>query len=175
MQLPYIANVVASADLGTKINIEKLKEKLHVIKYNPKKFAAGILKINNPIKATFLIWNTGKIICLGTKNLNECEKIIKYIIERIKNSGFSEVNYSGYKIQNIVSTFDSGNRINLGEFSIKYRRECFYEPEYFCGLHFKVHPRITVLIFYTGKIIITGAKDLKERDFMYKKLKRYLL
>ena len=162
MQQPFIANIVVTSNLGIKLNLDKLKETLTEIKYNPKKFGGAILKINDPIRSTFLLWNSGKVVCLGTKNLEDCEKAIKILIDKLNNIGFVCVEYSGFDIQNIVTSFNSGFLIDLGEFSLKYRKESFYNPEIFCGLHFKIHPRIIVLIFYTGKIVITGCKDMGE-------------
>ena len=71
---PIIANIVATSDLGTKLNLNILAEKIPEIIYNPKKFNAAILKIKEPVKATFLIWSSGKIVCLGTKKKEDCEK-----------------------------------------------------------------------------------------------------
>ena len=106
---------------------------------------------------------------------NNFKKLLdKNLIDKLNNIGFVCVQYSGFNIQNIVTSFNSGFLIDLGEFSLKYRKESFYNPEIFCGLHFKIHPRIIVLIFYTGKIVITGCKNMDECDFMFRKLKRYL-
>ena len=81
---PIIANIVATSDLKIRLNLNFLLEKIPEIVYNPKKFNAGILKIKEPIKTTFLIWGTGKIVCLGTKTKENCEKVLKEFVEKIK-------------------------------------------------------------------------------------------
>ena len=64
MELPKISNIVSTADFGNNIDLDLLKNNLENVKYNPRKFKAAIFRINEP-KCTFLLWRTGKIVCLG--------------------------------------------------------------------------------------------------------------
>ena len=72
------------------------------------------------------------------------------------------VNLSEFKIQNIVASTDVGFSIILE--SLKEQQKalsrCHYEPEIFPGLIFKMEgPKIVLLIFTSGKIVLAGAKD----------------
>ena len=169
-----IANIVITSDLGIKINLKILAEKIPEIKYNPRKFCACILKIKEPVKFTTLIWGSGKIVCLGLKNFKDCESALNAVIARIQDVGF-DGKYSGFAVQNIVASFNWGKRINLTKVYGMYPKLSFFEPEIFPGLKFKIHERITVMVFQTGKMMITGAKDMDEIEFIVRKIKRYFV
>ena len=65
------------------------------------------------------------------------------------------------KIQNVVATVDLRCKIKLNQAaSIMPAREVRYIPEQFPGVIVKIKkPRVTILIFSTGKLVITGAKS----------------
>lgn len=74
----------------------------------------------------------------------------------------SGVRLSSFKIQNIVASNDVGFSIkleSLKEYHEKFSR-CHYEPELFPGLIYKMEvPRVVLLIFTSGKIVLAGAKS----------------
>jgi transcription initiation factor TFIID TATA-box-binding protein len=172
MQKPIVVNIIALANLGTEIKLNSLTITECQFKYNPRKFNAAVIKCASPIKATALLWESGKMICLGTKNLINCENAIKIFIEIIQGSGCPGASYSGHTVENIVSTFKFGHEIELNEF--RKNRRAFYEPEIFCGLNFKRGKSMTALIFWTGKVVITGTKNNSEIDEMYHYILPYL-
>lgn len=50
--------------------------------------------------------------------------------------------------------------IDLEKISEQHIDYCSYEPEVFPGLIYRLmEPKLVILIFVSGKIIITGAKD----------------
>ncbi len=59
---PTIQNIVATANLGITLDVRKLID----AKYN-ETMNIAIIKIDKP-KSTALIFKTGKMVCLGTKN-----------------------------------------------------------------------------------------------------------
>ena len=55
-------------------------------------------------------------------------------------------------------------------------RFCSYEPELFPGLVYRMYnPKIVLLIFVSGRIIITGAKAKGDMDAALEKLHPILL
>lgn len=65
-----------------------------------------------------------------------------------------------FKIQNVVGTVDVGFPIRLE--GVVYAHPTFssYEPELFPGLIYRLaQPRVVFLIFVSGKVVITGAKN----------------
>lgn len=68
-----------------------------------------------------------------------------------------------FKVKNIVCVADLGSRINLNAAAIELGLEFTeYEPEQFPGLIYRPESYIgTVLLFASGKAIITGAVELE--------------
>ena len=53
---------------------------------------------------------------------------------------------------------------------------CQYEPEVFPGLVYRmVSPKVTLLIFSTWKVVLTGAKDEDSLNHAYKNIYKILL
>jgi transcription initiation factor TFIID TATA-box-binding protein len=64
------------------------------------------------------------------------------------------------KIQNVTSA-DLGSGINLNKIAVGFNLERIeYEPEQFPGLVYRLEsPKVVVLLFGSGKLIITGGKE----------------
>ena len=64
------------------------------------------------------------------------------------------------EVSNIVATVDLGNPIQLEHLAIQLGLEAVeYEPEQFPALVYR-HPEAVVLVFSSGKLVITGLTDL---------------
>ena len=66
-----IVNLVAQVMLKGKINVEACAEDLKGIIYEPTMFPGAIYRITEPVKAAFLLFKSGKVICGGAKNEEE--------------------------------------------------------------------------------------------------------
>jgi transcription initiation factor TFIID TATA-box-binding protein len=67
------------------------------------------------------------------------------------------------KIQNVVASVNLKNKIRLEEVASKLPAETQvnYIPEQFPGLVIKIKdPKITCLVFRSGKMVVTGAKNI---------------
>lgn len=74
-----IQNIVASADLNTKINLRKISIENTEIEYEPEQFPAAIWRMPNNVTA--LLFQSGKVICAGSKNTED----IVSAVEMLKN------------------------------------------------------------------------------------------
>ena len=82
------------------------------------------------------------------------------------------VNMTNFKIQNIVASCDVGFSIKLEALKVTQEKfsRCHYEPELFPGLIYKMEkPKVVLLIFTSGKIVLAGAKS---REQIYEAHKR---
>jgi transcription initiation factor TFIID TATA-box-binding protein len=76
----------------------------------------------------------------------------------------------------MVCSYNLNRYINLNKLTVTLNMEHVeYEPEQFPGLVFRIQdPKIVVLIFSSGKIILTGGKTLEDvkkgLDVLEKKL-----
>ena len=65
-----------------------------------------------------------------------------------------------FKIQNIIGTTDVGFPIRLEGVVLKHAKFASYEPELFPGLIYRMlEPKTVLLIFVSGKVVITGARS----------------
>jgi transcription initiation factor TFIID TATA-box-binding protein len=80
---PYveIENMVASADLGSRIGLEDAAYALEGTFYDPEQFPGLIYKIDDP-KATFIIFSTGKVVCTGARK----KKDVVIALHKLKKS-----------------------------------------------------------------------------------------
>jgi transcription initiation factor TFIID TATA-box-binding protein len=155
-------NVVVSASIHRDLPLEKLATKLDDVDYNPEQFPGLILKMEEPVKASSLLFSSGKIICTGTKSINEARKAIDAIIVKLGKIGLKVKGKPEIEVQNMVASGAVGGKLNLNEIVFKFENT-EYEPEQFPGLVFKLpDSHITFLLFGTGKVVITGAKSEKE-------------
>nr|AED87006.1 tata box binding protein [Sterkiella histriomuscorum] len=174
---PILQNIVSTANLGMKLDLRKIALNCRNAEYNPRRFAAVIMRIREP-KTTALIFSSGKMVRTGAKSEEFSRDAAKKYSKAIKKVGFEDVNMQDFKIQNIVGSCDVGFPISLESLSSAHDKFSQYEPEIFPGLIYRMAtPKIVLLIFASGKIVLTGAKnknDIKEAyENIYPVLKKY--
>ena len=117
-------------------------------------------RVTNP-KAAFLIFTSGKVVCTGAKNVEDVVTVIHNVAKKIGSLGVEVVEDPQITIQNIVASADLGTKLNLNAIAIGLGFENIeYEPEQFPGLVYRINsPKIVVLIFSSGKLVVTGGKS----------------
>jgi len=151
-----IVNVVASGSLNTKIKLKELDEILgKSFEFDPEKYHCGYLKLGN---RKISIFESGKYIMIGLKDLEELDFLYKKMKEMLPNN----INLSEAKqpsISNIVIQDEIERCLDLNKLSIYLGLEnVVYEPEEFPGLTFK--NEISFNIYSSGKILAFG-KDIE--------------
>ena len=157
---PKLQNIVSTANLKCHLDLRQIALKAKNAEYNPKRFAAVIMRIKEP-KTTALIFSSGKMVCTGARSEEDSRKAAKQYAKIIRKLGY-DVSFKEFKIQNIVGSCDVKFQISLEGLSTVSKFSS-YEPEIFPGLIFKMaKPKIVLLIFVSGKIVLTGAKKREE-------------
>lgn len=129
--------------------------------YNPKRFAALIMRIRVP-RTTALIFSSGKMVCTGAKSENESKLAARKYARIIQKLGF-KAKFLDFKIQNIVGCADIQFSVRLEMLQNYHSNFCSYEPEIFPGLIYRMlNPKVVLLVFVSGKVVITGAKTREE-------------
>lgn len=155
--VPVLQNVVATVNLNCKLDLRSIALHARNAEYNPKRFAAVIMRIRDP-KTTALIFASGKMVVTGAKS-EKASKIASQRYAKIINKLGFNAQFTDFKIQNIVSSCDLKFCIKLEGLAYAHTNFCSYEPELFPGLIYRmVKPKIVLLIFVSGKIVLTGAK-----------------
>lgn len=163
-----IQNVVASANLFCDIPLEKVTITLPNTEYNPEQFPGLVLRLAKG--KTALIFSSGKIVCTGAKSAEEVGHMVKMITKELRKVKIKITKKPEIIIQNMVASGDIGMILNLNKLAFKLEN-AEYEPEQFPGLVYKVpNSHITFLLFGTGKIVCTGAKNEGEIKKAVRKL-----
>jgi transcription initiation factor TFIID TATA-box-binding protein len=80
-----VQNIVASGSIGMMLNLNVLAMRLNNIEYEPEQFPGLVYKlITQDVKATFLLFSNGKIVCTGTKSEEEVHKAVDKLIINLK-------------------------------------------------------------------------------------------
>lgn len=155
---PKLQNIVSTANLRCDLDLREIALRAKNAEYNPKRFAAVIMRIRDP-KTTALIFASGKMVCTGARSEEDSKKAARQYAKIIHKLGF-DVKFTEFKIQNIVGSCDVKFPIRLEGLANSHSRFCNYEPEMFPGLIYRMSkPKIVLLIFVSGKIVLTGAKE----------------
>jgi len=102
------------------------------------------------------------MVCTGAKSEEASRLASRKYARIIQKLGFP-AKFIDFKIQNIVGSCDVKFPIRLEGLAYDHSNYCSYEPELFPGLIYRmVQPKIVLLIFVSGKIVLTGAKVREE-------------
>ncbi|KXN70762.1 TBP-domain-containing protein [Conidiobolus coronatus NRRL 28638] len=159
--LPTLQNIVATVNLDCRLDLKTIALHARNAEYNPKRFAAVIMRIREP-KTTALIFGSGKMVVTGAKSEDDSRLAARKYARIVQKLGF-QAKFTDFKIQNIVGSSDVKFPIRLEGLAYSHGHFCSYEPELFPGLIYRmVKPKIVLLIFVSGKIVLTGAKVREE-------------
>lgn len=159
--VPTLQNIVATVNLDCRLDLKTIALHARNAEYNPKRFAAVIMRIREP-KTTALIFASGKMVVTGAKSEDDSKLASRKYARIIQKLGFN-AKFTDFKIQNIVGSCDVKFPIRLEGLAFSHGTFSSYEPELFPGLIYRmVKPKIVLLIFVSGKIVLTGAKQREE-------------
>ncbi|KAI8827404.1 TATA-box-binding protein [Chytriomyces hyalinus] len=158
---PTLQNVVATVNLDCKLDLKTIALRARNAEYNPKRFAAVIMRIRDP-KTTALIFGSGKMVVTGAKSEDLSKLASRKYARIVQKLGFP-AKFTDFKIQNIVGSCDVKFPIRLEGLAYAHGDFSSYEPELFPGLIYRMEkPKIVLLVFVSGKIVLTGAKHRTE-------------
>jgi len=160
-----VVNIVGSGELQIELKLNTLTEELgEKARYEPELYPAMYLQVEGEDGPLTTVYRTGKFIIVGASSEEELystkEKVVKTVSEAIG----SEVRAEWFRIQNYVCTGNINKELDLNTLSIGLGSEqTEYEPEQFGGIIYRLDKiDCTVLIFRTGKIVVTGAQSFQE-------------
>jgi transcription initiation factor TFIID TATA-box-binding protein len=155
-----IENIVASAKVSDFLDLPTLASKIKDAEYNKKRFPGVVLRMQDP-KIAALVFGSGKVVLTGAKSIDSLSRGLEILGNQLRALNISIPDALTYKIQNIVTSADLGAPINLNKIAVGFNLEMIeYEPEQFPGLVYRLEdPKVVVLLFGSGKLIITGGKQ----------------
>jgi transcription initiation factor TFIID TATA-box-binding protein len=168
-----IENVVASATLNQRVDLNAIVRVFPGVEYRPEQFPGLVYRLKKPKTAT-LIFSSGKMVCTGAKSERQARKAVFKVVDELKKDGIVIMGKPEIMIQNIVASCGLGGRIDL-EKAVYGLKKTMYEPEQFPGLIYRMdEPKVVILIFTSGKLVCTGAKKETQVYIAVKKLQESL-
>jgi transcription initiation factor TFIID TATA-box-binding protein len=83
-----VQNIVASSDLGQKINLNVIAITLGLdsVEYEPEQFPGLVYRLNEP-KVVILLFGSGKLVCTGAKRPQDVEAAVDKVTEELRSAG----------------------------------------------------------------------------------------
>ena len=83
-----VQNIVASSDLGAKINLNAIAISLGLdkVEYEPEQFPGLVYRIDSP-KVVVLLFGSGKLVCTGARKPEDVGAAVDKITEDLKAAG----------------------------------------------------------------------------------------
>ena len=160
-----IENVVASTGIDQELDLQSVAMDLTGADYDPDNFPGLVYRMQDP-KAAALIFRSGKIVCTGANSTDAVRESLHTVFDELRDLGIPIEDDPEITIQNIVTSADLDESLNLNAIAIGLGLEDVeYEPEQFPGLVYRLDdPDVVTLLFGSGKIVITGGKRPVEAE-----------
>ncbi len=164
-----IENIVASASFGVNIQLEKIVSTLDGMEYEPEQFPGLVYRMKKP-KAAALIFGSGKIVCTGARSIADVNTVFKKVVNVVQKTGVKVPKNFKIQVENIVASAKLNASLNLDKIAFNLENS-EYEPEQFPGLVYRMKdPKVAFLLFGSGKIVCTGARNIKDVGIAVKKV-----
>ena len=145
--VPNVQNVVSTVSLGIQLDLKRIALKAKNAEYNPRRFAAVIMRIRDP-KTTALIFSSGKMVITGAKSEESSKVACKKYARIIQRLGYGHAKFLDFRIQNIVASCDIRFPVRLESLAHAHNQFCSYEPELFPGLIYRmITPKVVFTYF----------------------------
>ena len=172
-----VHNIVSTSQIRADgpIDLTALAQLLPYSFYDQQRFAAITIRLRSP-DCTTLLFGSGKLVVTGGRNWHECVLASLYVCRLLRDAfpsrAFHLVNC---EIQNIVAHVEipvgEHSMLDLKSMYCKLELSSMYQPNMFPGLIYRPESSPVVLLtFYSGKIVITGAKSTRDVHEGWRKL-----
>ncbi|MHA7648075.1 TBP family protein [Nitrosopumilus sp. S4] len=154
-----ISNTVCTADLKQEVDISSFNE-YEFLNSNLDLYSCGYIKDGTMI-GKVIVFGNGKLISIGTKSPDQSKKELErasHILQKYKLTKYTKIKSN---IRNIVARFDLKRKLPIEKLARTIPKS-LYEPEQFPALIFRIHGNCTIMLFSSGKGIITGTKSIDE-------------
>lgn len=159
-----VQNIVVTEQLNNPIDVNALgKFEKEGFKYNQEKFPGVFFYDNEDKKITFIIFNSGKIVCTGAKSMSTINSALSRLVKTLNNLGFKVKRKKEVKISNLTVTSHIKKNPSLLKLAAMLDN-VEYNPEVFPGVIYKEKNKeysAVILIFKTGRIVCVGVKDIE--------------
>lgn len=159
-----VTNLVATLDLDREIDLEALADDVDQSEYHPETSPFLVYRPVADESPTVLVPSNGQISVVGAKTKQELYDATSVFLSELTELGIEvTADPEDLVIRNVVVNGDLGVDLDLNVLSIALGLESVeYEPEQFPGMIYRGGKNATVLVFRSGKIVITGVDSYSE-------------
>ena len=79
-----IENIVASAQIPARLDLDKIAFELENSEYEPNQFPGLVFRMKDP-KAALLLFGSGKVICTGIRKIEDVEYAMNFVFKKLKS------------------------------------------------------------------------------------------
>ncbi|GKZ16280.1 TATA-box-binding protein C [Haladaptatus sp. T7] len=170
-----VVNIAALGTLGIEVDIEQIVEdaELPVANFDPK-YNAAFFRFEEDGEL-IILYTSGKYILRGGDEFERMHQVNAEFLDFIANLGIT-VDEPTLEVKNVVSVGTLHHEIDLNTLTIGLGLEqTEYEPEQFPGLVYRPSgTRCVLLVFASGKVVITGGRSEEEDNQAFKSLQSKL-
>jgi transcription initiation factor TFIID TATA-box-binding protein len=165
-----VENVVATGDLDTRINFSDLLDRIDLphLRYDPDVHQGLELRFIEEGPLT-TVYATGKYI-IRAPSISALQGTRDDLLDLLYQNGIiDEPEDKAFNINNVVGSGDIGREVELKALAEDLRiGEANYNPEEFPALRCRMNGyKATVLLYRSGKVIVTGANSIEGAEAAY--------
>jgi transcription initiation factor TFIID TATA-box-binding protein len=172
-----IHNLVGTGMVSTSSGVLDLHSMVIMIpncSYHKQKFAAITIRLTQPC-CTALLFTSGKMVLTGCKTYIECIDCALQVVDMLRNTMRAlSFRLESVRVQNMVGNVSlpaANSRLDLLRMQKENNIYCTYQKKMFPGLIFRpASSPIVLLLFCSGKIVVTGGKSVNDMKVGWKKL-----
>lgn len=170
-----VANIIGSGQIDSEVDLRVLKNDLSFDICYIK--GPGLYFRFDKCGPTVVVARSGKYFFTGANSIVEIEQTKDAFLNLFSDLGIIDTDEDGrFSVKNMVFTADLDRSIDLQHLSMILGLESIeYEPEQFPGLIYRPEAHgCILLIFASGKVVITGATSQKEAKMAFEQLTNIL-
>lgn len=166
---PVVHNIVATSKITfnfEELDLVEIQMMLPFSFYDKKRFAAVTIRLSYP-ECTALLFSSGRLVITGARTWYESIYSSGYICKLLREM-YPDKEFYLVKcdIQNIVGHVElplEDGKLDLDTMYQHLQLNCTYQKLLFPGLIYRPeNSPVVLLCFYSGRIVITGGKHLKD-------------
>lgn len=167
-----IVNFVCTGELFARLPLALVAE-LTGGKYGPKVFPADVVRSMNP-KVTLMLMGSGSLVISGAASPDDAVRaawLQAYCLQRAVPAMVPGIGVCNINVENIVATADVGYELDVKRFYEQNMGKSIYQPKKIKPVrhypHMPERQKPVIVMYDTGKIIITGATTQAEIHSTY--------
>ena len=198
-----VQNLVFTGVLGASVRLPHVASALarHGAELNQKRFSAVIMRIHMNVRETdyedvmlqqlqpvelvrprlmkiaVLIFRNGNLVCTGAKTFAAARYMLLRTAENLRAIGYADARIVRMNVRNMVGRAQLPCRIDRERMARELSAFVNYDPEQFPGAVVR-HPMtrpITLLVFDSGRVVVTGTKCKARADAALARIKPLLV